>query len=136
MASSLWTSKAAGHLEEPRLERCLNLLELVNGNAPFNQQAVDFGVDLTRCTRRQCDLESRRAHLDPGSELGFCEEGHSSTGLRAVHLKLEQRASQQFGDWPLPNDVAPIHDRYRVTCPLDFVKQMRRQHDCSVLRYQ
>ena len=43
---------------------------------------------------------------------------------------------QQLGDRSLADDVAPVHDGHGVTGALDFVEQVRGQHDRAALGHE
>ncbi len=90
----------------------------------------------SRGARGQGDRQPRRLDLDLGPDGGAVEQHPGPVGLGALDLEGERCSRQQFGDRPLADDVAPIHDGDGVTGPFDLVQEVRGQDDGPALGHQ
>jgi hypothetical protein len=52
------------------------------------------------------------------------EQGPGPVRLGALDLQVEGGTGEELGDRSLPNHLAPIHYRHRITSALDLVEQM------------
>ena len=90
--SSFRLPQSAGDLEEPRLERGLDLLEPVDRDAALDEHAVDLGDDVAaRCPPASVIPSAVGADLDVGPDGGAVEQGAGPVGLGALDLDLEAR---------------------------------------------
>ena len=91
--------QSGGDLEEPGLERGVDLLEPVDRDAALDQEPVDLGHHLPVGAGGQAHPEPVRPEVDAASPRVAGQQGAGPVGGGAVDLEFEGRAGQQARRW-------------------------------------